>query len=156
ERIIIPAEGADGKPISSITLHSTIAKAAVIQAPASLSSGNDAIVDVRGATGVVIDGFKVTGKTSGAFPMAGIYVEQNGSAAITGCWITGLQTNNQTGIGILVGNTPARLGNGSGTKGTATISRVTIDNYAKGGIVVVNGSSAAINSSTITGIGETT
>jgi len=80
-----------------------------------------------------------------------VYVEGNGSATITTNWITHIQTNNQSGIGVLVGNTKNRVTNG--TKGTATVTSNIIDNYGKAGIADVNGSSATISYNTVTGSG---
>ena len=159
EQVVIPAKGANNLPITSLQLNSLgatpsptqMSPMAIIQAPASLTSGDQPIVDINGATGVTISKFEITGQTSGAFENAGVYVEGNGSATITGNWITHIQTNNQSGIGVLVGNTKSRVTNG--TKGTATVTSNIVDNYGKAGIADVNGSSATISYNTVTGSG---
>jgi parallel beta-helix repeat protein len=152
EQLTIPSR------FSGLTINSVTKNAAIIQAPATMTSGLQAIVEVQGATGVTINGFEITGQTAGANELAGIYVDGSGQATIQNNWITHLQSNNDSGIGVLVGNLAGRHGNS--TQGTAAVNGNTIDNYGKGGVVVVNkGSNATIGTitgNTITGIGSTT
>jgi hypothetical protein len=150
EQLTIPSR------FTSLTINSVTVNGAIIQAPTSMTDGLHAIVDINGATGVTIKNFEITGQTSGALELAGVYVEGSGSATISNNWITHLQSSNDSGVGILVGNLSGR--HGMFTQGTATITGNTIDNYVKGGVVVVNkGSSATVGNSTagntITGIG---
>jgi parallel beta-helix repeat protein len=161
EQVEIPAKGANGHTITSLTLTSVAATPgptqtspmAIILMPPSMSSGNQPIVEVNGATGVKISNFEISGRTSGDFESAGVYLEGNASATITGNWITHIQTNNQSGVGVLIGNTKRRLNNNTGAKATATLSSNIIDNYGVAGVVVANGSTGTISSNIITGSG---
>ncbi len=149
EQVTIGA-GKDGLYLQSVN-----PQAAVIRAPASMISPK-AIVEDNGAKNVTINGFTITGPGGGASDSIedGIRVDSGGSAMITNNHITKIQDSpfsaTQNGYGILIGHAA------EGQTGSATITHNTIDNYQKGGIYVDNvGSSADIESNTITGVGPT-
>jgi parallel beta-helix repeat protein len=138
---------------------------ATIQAPASFSGPSRAIIDINGATGVVINDFIITAGSNGpAVIDAGIQIEGGGSARITKNHITHIQDGvaanlgNPDGVGILIGRSGQSAAGGltSGpTTGRAVIKDNRIDNYQKDGIVVTNsGSRAEIEDNVIVGVGS--
>lgn len=141
EQVTIPAS------LDNLTLRSSGPGEAVIQAPATLN-GSQAVVENDGASGLTIRGFTISGPSNGI--LAGILIDEGGSATITQNHITNVQddpfSGGQSGLGIYVQG------------GTATITRNTVDNYQKGGIVVdgTDGRTfAAISNNTVTGVGLT-
>jgi parallel beta-helix repeat protein len=150
---------------NDITLEGVNASA-VIQAPASLASNEFALVQVKGATGVTIQGLTIEGPYNGGFTdvngnllglHAGIFVADSGSATINHNHITDIRDNppnttSDDGYGILIGSDPNVLD----TTGSALIENNTVDNYGRVGIDVANaGSSATIRNNTITGLSLT-
>jgi parallel beta-helix repeat protein len=154
EQVIIPS--------TITTTNSLVINAAstrnepTVKPTSTLTGGSNAIFDVNGAKGVTIENLIIDGSgTSSAW--FGVFVEQGGSATITGNTIQNLaataSSGTDTGFGIRVGR--SSLSGQAATTGTATITSNTITGYGKGGIDVANtGSSAAINGNTVTGLGH--
>jgi parallel beta-helix repeat protein len=121
-------------------------------APA-VNSQTAALVEVNGARNVTISGFTVSGPGNGTGSIGyGILVDGGGSATISNNHVTNIRDNpmsgDQNGVGIKVGGS---------TQGSATISRNTIDNYQKGGIVVNgSGSHATVSHNTVEGAANNT
>jgi parallel beta-helix repeat protein len=137
---------------------------ATIQAPATFSGPSRAIIDINGATGVVINDFTITAGTNGpAVIDAGIQLEGGGSAKITNNHITHIQDSlaanlgNPDGVGILIGRSAFSSAGGlttGPTTGRAEIENNLIDGYQNDGVVVTNGGSRAdIKHNAIIGIG---
>jgi len=159
EQVIIPADK------DNITLTSATGKGGpgsnVVIAPTAFTDPSEAVIRVAGATGVEISGFTITGAAvgSGAGVGAnyGVLVDGGGSATVRDNRISAIRDNpitgEQEGIGIQYGFTSAGqvLSSGSGeARGNV------IDDYQKGGIVVIGGGSfASIRMNTITGVGPT-
>jgi parallel beta-helix repeat protein len=144
EQVTVPA----GK--DRLTIEAKQPQHAVIAAPATLT-GTHAIVRINGADGVTVEGFVITGNADW-----GVQVDAGGSATITGNRITAIRHTPldgiQAGVGVLVGG---RSAEGS-TPADATVTDNTIDDYQKGGVVVVNdGTHALIADNKITGVGPT-
>jgi parallel beta-helix repeat protein len=141
EQVTIPAS------LDNLTLRSTNRGQAVIQAPSTLA-GRKAIVENAGASGLSIRGFTISGPSTGI--LAGILIDDGGSATISQNHITRIQDDPfsgvQSGLGIYVQDA------------TATITSNTVDNYQKAGIVVdaTDGPAfATISNNTVTGVGLT-
>jgi parallel beta-helix repeat protein len=136
---------------------------AVVIAPTDLTADpTEAIIHVAGADNVEISGFTISGAAAPAGTTAGadygVLVSGGGSAEIFQNVITGIRDNplsgHQEGIGIQFG-----LTDGAGgllSTGSGEARQNTIDDYQKGGIVVIgSGSDADISQNTITGVGPT-
>jgi parallel beta-helix repeat protein len=127
----------------------------IIQAPTTFGDGSGAIVHVNGGTFATIRGFTITGPQGGSESLVfGVLVDNNGSADVSFNRIVSIRQNpiagNQDGVGIQVGQF------GAGSRGVATIVGNTIEDYQKGGIVVIGlGSNAEVRSNTIRGAGQT-
>jgi parallel beta-helix repeat protein len=151
EQVTLPSR------FTGLTLQSKTPNQAIIQAPTTLT-GSQAIVDVQGATGIVLNGFTITtGPTRPSHINAGVYVEQAGSATIENGSITNIQDaapgfGFQEGYGVKVGSTlPGHFGTG-----TATVTNEIITGYQKDGVLATNSkSSVNVTNSTITGVGAT-
>lgn len=140
---------------NNLTLQSVTLLAAMIKAPASMSSP-EAIVRVNGATGVSIFDFTISGPGgSGCGSIRwGVRIDGSGSATLDGNRIQHIQDSPfsgcQNGVGVLVGRAFEN------ETGTATITNNRIVGYQKGGIVVDNaGSSATITGNIVVGDGPT-
>jgi len=166
EQVVIPASK-DGLKLTAVSGwnddhdHNHPSGLAVI-APTAFTDPSQAVVRVAGAHNVQIRGFEITGKSAptgtGAGADYGILVDSGGSASITGNHITGIRDNPlsgvQEGIGIQFGRTDSKGGILSSGSGSATDN--TIDDYQKGGIVVIGaGSNATIRKNRIVGAGPT-
>jgi parallel beta-helix repeat protein len=119
---------------------------AVIQPPATFK-GDHALIAVDGATGVLIDGFTVTGPSADLD--FGVLVEHKGSATIRDNVISDIRSDplggDQTGIGVWVD-----------TGATATVVKNDIVRYQKGGIVALDdGTKLIAAGNTIKGAGPT-
>jgi nitrous oxidase accessory protein NosD len=144
---------------TSLTLQAATGNTPTIKAPPQNLTGSQAIVDINGATGIVLSGFNIKGPAHGRFRdiKSGVFVEGGGSARIQNNTITNIQDSvfngGQEGTAVRVGRSS---GSGTPTTGTATISNNNISGYQKDGIDVTNtGSSASINNNNITGAGST-
>jgi parallel beta-helix repeat protein len=141
---------------------------ATIQAPATFSGPSRAIIDINGATGVVINDFTITAGSNGPAQIdAGIQLEGGASATITNNHITHIQDSlaanlgNPDGVGVLVGRSafsPAAGLTSGPTTGSASIRNNRIDSYQKDGIVIAGAvgsiaSSGNINDNIIVGVG---
>jgi len=134
----------------------------VIIAPTVFTDPTEAVVHVAGADNVQIDGFTITGASAptgnGAGANYGVLVDMGGSAKITDNHITAIRdiplSGVQEGIGVQFG-----LTNGKGgilSTGSGTVEGNLIDDYQKGGVVVIgSGSNATVSRNTITGAGPT-
>ncbi len=127
----------------------------MIIAPTTMSKTN-AIVEIRGATGVTIKCLTISGPdVGGPDSFYGILIQDGGNARIMNDHITTIAdrplSGSQRGVAIQVGSP-----NPGGSTGTANISDNVIDHYQKNGIQVTgNGSSARIVDNTIVGVGPT-
>jgi len=127
------------------------------------ADSTQAIVHVAGASNVEIKGFLITGRDvtgTGAGDGAnyGVLVDQGGSAKIQDNHITQIRdqmlTGIQEGIGIQYGFTDS-MGNVL-SSGSGLARHNTIEDYQKGGIVVIgDASNADLHDNSITGVGPT-
>jgi parallel beta-helix repeat protein len=150
EQVVIPATGKD-----NLDLISVVPNAAKITAPATFGDPSEAIVHVNGAHGIDIRGFTITGSGTAAGPHEGVLVDNGGSADVTANHITAMRDNPlsslQAGVGVQFGS------GAGGTSGTGSILFNRIDDYQKGGIVVIgSGSSADVTGNIVRGAGTTT
>lgn len=137
----------------------------IIQAPATAtpySVGGEnigaAVVDVRGATKVRVEGFKISGasNTDGNV-YAGVRVIDGGSATIRDNRISGLTGAADANFGFAV---QIGTNRGGGSAGTAKIDNNVLSDYLKGGILVDGttgpgaNANATIKDNIITGGGE--
>jgi parallel beta-helix repeat protein len=114
-----------------------------------------ALIDVEGATNVVVNGFRIDGSANTDSNLAaGVRVIGNGSATVVNDTITGLVTTNNPsafGIGVQVGTH-----RGGGSAGTAKVQNDAISNYLGVGVLVDGpGSAATVRDNAITGQGTT-
>jgi len=140
---------------------------AIIKAPTTFADPTEAIVHVSGARGVELNGFTIMGNsaaTNGAD--FGVLVDGGGKAEISRNRITNITdpslSNGQGSVALQFGFT-----NSAGDTvsiGTGSASRNVIDQYQKGGIVVIGSlttgntttrSNADISRNTVTGLGPT-
>jgi len=174
EQVVIPATknnltitavnsgGHDGKGDDDDDHHDGHFNSNVIIAPMVFTDPTEAVVHVAGAHNVEISGFTITGASAPPGPTKGanygVLVDMGGSADINNNHITAIRdiplSGGQDGIGVQFG-----LTNGKGTvlsTGSGTLERNLIDDYQKGGVVVIGaGSNANIRQNTITGAGPT-
>jgi parallel beta-helix repeat protein len=140
----------------SLVIEATSTKSEPTVKPTGTLTGNQAIFDVDGATGVTLKNLVINGSgTSSAW--FGVFVEGGGSATIEDDTIENMaataSTGNDTGFGVRVGR--SSLSGQPATTGTATVSNDTITGYGKGGVDVANtGSSATVSDNTVTGLGH--
>lgn len=139
EQVVI-STNANGDTLNNIKLLGANQKSII---DPTVSTSDAALVEVKGATGVTISGFTITGPGSGSGSIgSGIQVDSGASATISGDHVTNIRdqpiSGDQNGRAILV-------------YGSATISHNTIDNYQKGGIVVRDGGSADIHDNVVKG-----
>jgi len=130
-----------------------------IVAPATFADPTEAVVHVAGAAHVGIHGFTINGGgTSVAGPLFGVLVDQGGSADVTDNRITGIRNHTPDlllqAVAVQFGQaTPAGV---FLSAGSGTAARNLIDNYEKGGIIVVGtGSNAVIEANRVLGAGPT-
>jgi len=130
-----------------------------IVAPATFADPTEAVVHVAGAAHVGIHGFTINGNgTSAAGPLFGVLVDQGGSADVTDNRITAIRNHTPDlllqAVAVQFGQaTPAGV---FLSAGSGTAARNTIDNYEKGGIIVVGtGSNAVIQGNRVVGAGPT-
>jgi len=103
---------------------------------AVITGGTDAVVEVDGAKGVEIRGFKIAG--TGGTPQYGVLVSNGGSAEIRENWVTG----ENVGIAVL--------------DSSADIRDNQIDNYGRSGVIVdalEAPARATVTQNTVTGTG---
>jgi parallel beta-helix repeat protein len=148
---------------SGLGLTSSVPGAAIVQAPENNALvGNAAVVDIQGATNIVLDGFTIMGPGPSAIPVAGllfgVYVENSAAVTIQNNHVTQITDNppggSPSGVGIEVGLSPgsaSALGLASST-GSAQITNNSVDTYQQAGIVVDNqGSWANVQGNVVTG-----
>lgn len=150
--------------ISGLTLEAVNPMGATIAAPEVLTE-DGAIVEIVGAGNVTLSGFVISGPGAddcGSIEAA-VLVRGQASATITGNEIVHARDNPisgcQNGYGIQVGEDYAAIPEVTvefSDPGTAPISKNTISDYQKGGILIDGaGSSATITDNIITGVGKT-
>ncbi len=149
EQVSVPA-GKDG-----LTLQSNGHLAAIIQAPAAMSSPK-AIVRVTGSQNVKITDFQIQGPGDGGCDSLefGVRIDGGGSATVSNNRITHIRdepfSGCQNGVGIQAGRAA------DSTSGSVTAKSNVIDDYQKNGITVSNaGSLGTITGNTIVGAGPT-
>jgi parallel beta-helix repeat protein len=158
EQVIIPSS------LNNLELKAIGAPNSVKIAPTSFTADplTEAIVHVAGAQNVKISGFVISGEAAPSGTAAGanygVLVDLGGSAKISGNHITTIRdlplTGVQEGIGIQFGFTDSNGSILSGGTGEATQN--TIDDYQKGGVVVIGAASnATVKQNVITGLGPT-
>jgi parallel beta-helix repeat protein len=135
-----------GPDKDGLTLRGQADHKAVIEAPSTFT-GDHALVDVDGATGVVVDGFTITGPSADLD--FGVLVENGASATVRDNVISDIRSDPlsgiQTGIGVWVD-----------TGSTANVLDNVIVRYQKGGIVALDdGTHLVAAGNTITGAGPT-
>jgi parallel beta-helix repeat protein len=149
---------------SNITLTAVVSQSAVVQAPQTMT-GNDALIEVDIATGVVIDGLTLTGKQANGRVGGvkdGVLIRDSGSATVQNSHITQIifdSTFNQGGAIASINGYSVQVGDNT-TPGTAVIKDSTLDNYQKGGVWVLDLNSsrpsvATVSNDMITGVGAT-
>lgn len=142
----------------SLTMQST-GLGVVIQSPSTLTPdlAQNALVEIGGDATVNMSDLTLEGpapSSVGNGGIVGIYVVGGATANVTGTTIDKMRQEPlngvQTGLGILIGST------GQNQVGHATITDCTITDYQKSGIVTGgNGTTVAITSTTVTGVGPT-
>lgn len=169
EQVVIPATK-DGVQLRAVNgdgwhdcdSHGGSGPGVVVIAPSVFADPTEAVVHVAGAKNVNIEGFKISGENAppGATFGAnfGVLVDMQGSATVRNNHITTIRdlplTGEQDGIGVQFGFTDSAgqlLGSGRGeARGNV------IDDYQKGGVVVIgSGSHATVRSNVVTGQGPT-
>jgi parallel beta-helix repeat protein len=128
---------------------------AVIGALPGAGDGSGAIIHVNGGQNITISGFTITGGVGTADLQFGVLVDHGGWATISYNHIVNIQTiplgANQGAAAIQVGESS------TGTPGFASVVGNRIENYQKGGIVVIGaGSVGDVVANTVRGIGPTT
>lgn len=128
---------------------------ALIGALPGAGDGSGAIIHVNGAQNITISGFTITGGVGTADLEFGVLVDHSGSATISYNHIINIQTNP---LGANQGAAAIQIGESStGTPGVGNVFGNRIENYQKGGIVVIGaGSNADVTANTVRGIGPTT
>jgi len=134
----------------------------VIIAPTAFTDPTEAVIHVAGAEGVAISGFTITGASApagaGKGANYGVLVDMGGSASVRDNHITAIRdiplSGVQEGVGVQFGFT-----NGMGgilSTGTGSVTHNLIDDYQKGGVVVIGaGSKASVTENVIKGAGPT-
>lgn len=149
--------------LNNLKLSAVGAPDQVVIAPTVFTADKtEAIVHVSGATGVQIDGFLISGASApagaGAGANYGVLVDNGGSASVTDNHIVAIGdvplSGIQEGIGVQFGFTDSMgtvLSSGSGSA-----TRNVIEDYQKGGVVVIGAASDAdVDHNTIRGVGPT-
>src|SRR5262245_32991525 len=127
---------------------------ALIGALPGAGDGSGAIIHVNGAQNITITGFTITGGVGTADLEFGVLVDHGGSATISYNHIINIQTNP---LGTNQGAAAIQIGESStGTPGVGNVFGNRIENYQKGGIVVIGaGSNADVTANTVRGAGPT-
>src|SRR5439155_5965927 len=128
---------------------------ALIGALPGVGDGSGAIIHVNGAQNITVSGFTITGGVGTADLQFGVLVDHSGSATISYNHIINIQTSP---LGTNQGAAAIQIGEGStGTPGIGNVVGNRIENYQKGGIVVIGaGSNADVTANIVRGIGPTT
>jgi parallel beta-helix repeat protein len=148
--------------LNNLTLMAVGSGTATIAPPSFAADPTEAIVHVAGAKNVSIRGFLIsgdavpTGPTKGA--NYGVLVDQGGTADVSSNHIVTIRdlplSGEQEGIGIQYGFTDSMGHVLSGGGGDARMN--VIEDYQKGGVVVIgSASSAQVDHNTINGVGPT-
>lgn len=149
EQVVVP------NTLNHLTLLSTGGFKSQIVAPATFRDGTGAIVHVNGGTDIAMRGFSITGPQRGTASLVyGVLVDNRGSADVSFNQIVSIRANPrngaQVGVGIQVGR------DATGAAGKATIYGNTIQDYQKGGVVIIGqGSTADVAFNTVKGAGPT-
>jgi parallel beta-helix repeat protein len=159
EQVIIPSK------LNNVDIFGVGNRENVRIAPTNFTADptTQAVVHVNGARNIDIHNFLITGSSAPAAAANGAYygvlVDNGGSADVSGNHITTIRdlplSGNQQGIGVQYGFTDS-MGNVL-SSGKGETENNLIDDYQKGGVVVIGAQSKAeVEGNTIVGAGPTT